>query len=72
VRALIDAFVDLQCTIADLMFMKSSNIDRTREQAGGAPEVGSRLLQVRLRRPLNNIGIALLARITGRPETDPM
>ncbi|EEA02590.1 transcriptional regulator, TetR family [Burkholderia sp. H160] len=76
VRALIDTFVDLQCTIADLMFMKSSNTDRrlffAREQAGGEPEVGSRILQERLRTPLNSVSIALLARITGKPETDPV
>ncbi|EEA01180.1 transcriptional regulator, TetR family [Burkholderia sp. H160] len=76
VRALIDAFVDLQCAIADLMFMKSREKDRrlffAREQGGGEPEVGTQILQERLRAPLNKVTVALLARISGRPETDPV
>jgi AcrR family transcriptional regulator len=76
VRALIDAYIDLQCTIADLMFMKGRETDRrlffAREQAGGEPAIGSQILRERLRAPMNKVSAALLARITGRSEQDPV
>jgi len=74
-RELIDVFVDLQCALADHMFMNSNEAHRrlffAREQGGGEPKVGTRVLHERLRAPLYKVSVALLARITGRSETDP-
>ncbi|WP_322095249.1 CerR family C-terminal domain-containing protein [Paraburkholderia bannensis] len=73
---LIDAFVNLQCAIADLMFRKGRETDRrlffAREQGGGEPEIGSQVLRERLRTPMNKVNAALVARITGREENDPL
>ncbi|WP_321785458.1 CerR family C-terminal domain-containing protein [Paraburkholderia sp. J94] len=74
--ALIDSFVTLQCSIADLMFKKGRETDRrlffAREQGGGEPEIGSQILRDRLRSPMNKVNAALVARITGRAENDPI
>lgn len=75
-EALIEAFVALQCTIADLMFKKGRETDRrlffAREQGGGEPEIGTQVLRERLRAPMNKVNAALVARITGREENDPL
>jgi TetR/AcrR family transcriptional regulator, regulator of cefoperazone and chloramphenicol sensitivity len=75
-EALIDSFVNLQCAIADLMFMKGRETDRrlffAREQGGGEPEIGTEVLRERLRTPMNKVNAALVARITGRAENDPL
>lgn len=73
---LIEAFVNLQCAIADLMFRKGRETDRrlffAREQGGGEPEIGSEVLRERLRTPMNKVNAALIARITGREDSDPL
>lgn len=76
VEELLDVFVDLLCTFADLLFLKGLETGRrlflAREQAGAEPEIGSQVLGERLRVPLNEVSMALLARITGLHEDDPL
>ncbi|PLZ04043.1 DUF1956 domain-containing protein [Burkholderia sp. WAC0059] len=73
---LIDAFIGIQEVIADKMFMKSGSANHrlffAREQTGHEPAIASDILQERLRNPLNAIGAALVARITGLPADDPV
>lgn len=76
VGELIDAFIRLQGTVAEIMFRKGNQTDKrlffAREQSGGEPEIGSQVLRERVREPLNKVAIALFARITGTPEDDPL
>ncbi|ANN67003.1 CerR family C-terminal domain-containing protein [Bordetella bronchialis] len=73
--ALIDAFVALQDAIADRMLQIPCGPDQrlffAREQAGHEPPIASDILQERLRKPLNDICLALVARITGTSMDDP-
>jgi AcrR family transcriptional regulator len=72
---LIDAFIRIQDVMADRMFRTSCGADQrlffAREQAGHEPPIASDILQERLRKPLNDICIALVARITGTSTDDP-
>lgn len=75
--ALIDAFIDIQEAVADRMFMKQhASADQrlffAREQAGGEPDIGTKVLMARVRKPLNEVCAALLERITGVPAGDPL
>jgi TetR/AcrR family transcriptional regulator, regulator of cefoperazone and chloramphenicol sensitivity len=73
---LIDAFLALQRAVADRTFVKHHEPDQrlffAREQGGGEPEIGTQVLRERVREPLNAVNVALLARITGLPEDDPL
>jgi AcrR family transcriptional regulator len=74
-EALIDAFIHIQDVIADRMFMASCGPDQrlffAREQAGHEPPIATDILQERLRKPLNDVCLALVARITGTSADDP-
>ncbi|WP_322041925.1 CerR family C-terminal domain-containing protein [Paraburkholderia sp. J67] len=74
--ALIEAFLDIQRSVADRTFVKRSEPDQrlffAREQGGGEPEIGSQVLRERVRAPLNAVNVELLARITGKPADDPL
>ena len=73
---LIDAFIDIQRTVADRTFVKHCEPDQrlffAREQGGGEPEIGTEVLRERVRAPLNKVNSALLARITGLSADDPL
>ncbi|MBB2979034.1 MULTISPECIES: CerR family C-terminal domain-containing protein [Paraburkholderia] len=73
---LIDAFLDIQRAVADRTFVKRSDPDQrlffAREQGGGEPESGSEVLRQRVRAPLNEVNITLLARISGMSADDPL
>lgn len=73
---LIEAFLALLRAVADRTFVKHCEPDQrlffAREQGGGEPEIGSQILRERVREPLNAVNLALLARISGKPEDDPL
>ncbi|WP_322045368.1 CerR family C-terminal domain-containing protein [Paraburkholderia sp. J67] len=73
---LIEAFIQLQNAVADLMFKKGDDTDKrlffAREQGGGEPEMGAQILRERMRDPLNQVTVALLAHIAGMSEDDPL
>jgi AcrR family transcriptional regulator len=78
-EALIDAFVRIQEVMADRMFIKvkachgpNHRLFFAREQAGHEPNVASEILTRRLRKPLNDVGAQLIARITGMAVDDPV
>ncbi|WP_233809874.1 CerR family C-terminal domain-containing protein [Paraburkholderia sp. HP33-1] len=75
-EALIDAFIGILEAVADRTIVKRSNPDSrlfiAREQSGSEPEIGSNVLDERLRAPLNEVNAALLARISGRRADDPL
>jgi AcrR family transcriptional regulator len=76
-EALIDAFVRIQEAIADRMFAKgcgepNHRLFFAREQAGHEPSIASEILTRRLRKPLNDVGAQLIARITGSTPEDPV
>lgn len=70
----IDAFINLQCATADVMFQMRHETSRwhflTREQRGGEPEDCSRASHYRLREPVIKVSNELLARIIGRSGGD--
>jgi len=75
--ALIDAFIGIQEAVADRMFMKRrASADQrlffAREQSGGEPDIGTRVLMERVRMPLNEVCAELLERITGVARDDPL
>lgn len=75
--ALIDAFIGIQEAVADRMFMKrhacaDQRLFFAREQSGGEPGIGTKILMERVRMPLNLISTALLERITGIAADDPL
>jgi AcrR family transcriptional regulator len=73
---LIDAFIRIQETIADVAFAKAIKPGRrmffAREQAGHEPESATQILACRIREPLNEASAALVARISGRAADDPI
>ena len=74
---LIDAFIGIQEAVADRMFMKrhacaDQRLFFAREQSGGEPDIGTRVLMERVRMPLNQVSAALLERITGIAADDPL
>lgn len=75
-EALINAFIDILMCVADRTFVKHHEPDQrlffAREQSGAEPEIGSKILQERIRGPLNQINVDLLERITGTPANDPI
>lgn len=74
-ETLIEAFIGIQDAIANRMFQPPCGSDQrlffAREQAGHEPPIASDILQQRLRKPLNDVCIALVARIAGTPVDDP-
>jgi TetR/AcrR family transcriptional regulator, regulator of cefoperazone and chloramphenicol sensitivity len=74
-ETLIEAFIGIQMAVADRTFVKHAEPDArlffAREQGGGEPEIGSRVLFERVREPLNAINLALLERMTGTAADDP-
>jgi AcrR family transcriptional regulator len=76
VGELIEAFLAIQRAVADRTFVKHCEPDQrlffAREQGGGEPEIGSQVLRERVREPLNAVNVALLARISGMREDDPL
>jgi TetR/AcrR family transcriptional regulator, regulator of cefoperazone and chloramphenicol sensitivity len=75
-QAWIDAFIAIQEAIADRMFkMPKSPSQRlffVREQSGNEPSIASEIFQARVRGPLNVVGSALIAKITGASPDDPV
>ncbi|CAB3791098.1 CerR family C-terminal domain-containing protein [Pararobbsia alpina] len=78
-EALIDAFVRIQEVIADRMIVKANTSGAlnprlffAREQAGHEPSVASEVLTQRLRKPVNDVGAQLIARITGMAADNPV
>jgi TetR/AcrR family transcriptional regulator, regulator of cefoperazone and chloramphenicol sensitivity len=77
IPALIEAFLGILGTIADRMFLKASSerghrLFFAREQAGHEPSIATDILTTRVRRPLNEVGAELIARITGKAPDDPV
>jgi TetR/AcrR family transcriptional regulator, regulator of cefoperazone and chloramphenicol sensitivity len=80
IEVLINAFVRIQEVMADRMFIKvkachdgpNQRLFFAREQAGHEPSIASEILTRRLRKPLNDVGAQLIARITGRAVDDPV
>lgn len=74
--ALIEAFIGIVATTSDRTFVKQGQPDQrlffAREQSGTEPEIGSQILNERMRAPLNAVTAELLARITGRAADDPV
>jgi AcrR family transcriptional regulator len=75
VETLIDAFLGIQDVIAARMFETTCGPDArlffAREQAGTEPAIATDILQARLRKPLNDVCIELVARISGAAPDDP-
>ncbi|ARP86758.1 CerR family C-terminal domain-containing protein [Bordetella genomosp. 9] len=73
--ALIDAFTGIQDAMAERMFNPCGGPDLrlffAREQAGHEPPIASDILQERVRKPLNEVCTALVARICGTAANDP-
>lgn len=74
--ALIDAFIGIQTAIAHSAFVKASKPGRrmffAREQAGHEPQSAMQIFGCRIRQPLNDVSVALVARISGRAADDPV
>lgn len=75
-RALIDAFLGIHEVTLDLVLTDSQASNRrlfvTRDMVGEEPQVASKLVQQRLKQPLNKLRLTLLARITGTTTRDPV
>ncbi|WP_322069517.1 CerR family C-terminal domain-containing protein [Paraburkholderia bannensis] len=72
---LIEAFIQLQDAVTDLMLRGCDNDKRLffeREQNGGEPEIGTQILRERMRAPLHKVAVALLARICGLSSDDSL
>ena len=74
---LIDAFLALQeVTLEEVLLKPHTAASRkqfiVRELAGGERSHASKQLQRRLRQPLNKVSIALLSRLAGTGEDDPV
>ncbi len=69
VEELIEAFVGIQRAMAGKIFEASGTPNQrmlfAREQSGYEPESASQILMQRVRRPLNEVTCALIARVTG-------
>lgn len=74
-ETLIEAFLDIQDVIAVRMFETTCGPDArlffAREQAGTEPAIATDILQSRLRKPLNDVCIELVERISGAAPGDP-
>jgi AcrR family transcriptional regulator len=73
--ALIDSFIGIQEAAADRMFVKrhattDQRLFFAREQSGGEPDIGTKVLMERVRIPVNEVCAQLLERITGTPADD--
>lgn len=75
-EALIEAFLQIQATMADKILLNAQTPGRrlffAREQAGYEPESATQILMCRIRKPLNDVSAALVGRITGRAVDDPL
>lgn len=75
-KELIESFIEIQYAVFNRMLAQHSSTDQrlffARELSGCEPEAGSQVLQERLRRPLNVVNVALLARICNIREDDPL
>jgi TetR/AcrR family transcriptional regulator, regulator of cefoperazone and chloramphenicol sensitivity len=76
VDALIDAFVAIQDALTDRMLhmpkSTSQKLFFMREQSGHEPQIGSEIVETRVRRPINQVSGNLVARISGRAPDDPV
>ncbi|AOK30525.1 MULTISPECIES: CerR family C-terminal domain-containing protein [Burkholderia] len=76
VPELIEAFVQILEVVAGRMFEKANKQSQrmffAREQAGYEPDSATEIITRRVRRPLNDVGAALIARITGSTPDDPV
>jgi AcrR family transcriptional regulator len=75
--ALIDAFIGIQEAVADRMFVKrrattDQRLFFAREQSGGEPDIGTKVLMERVRKPLNDVCAQLLERISGIAANHPL
>ncbi|TKC87322.1 DUF1956 domain-containing protein [Trinickia terrae] len=74
--ALIDAFIAIQETIADKIFMQPKSLSHRlfflREQAGQEPPIASEIIQTRVRGPLNRVSSELIGRIGGTAPDDSL
>ena len=74
--ALIDAFLGIQAATLDAVLMQPCASSRrlfiARELADEEPAMASKLLQRRLKQPLNKMTITLLSRIVGTDPNDPV
>lgn len=75
-EALIDAFVGIQEVTLDSVILRTHASKKrlfvARELGDEEANVASKLLNRRLKQPLNKVTLALLARITGRGMDDPV
>jgi AcrR family transcriptional regulator len=74
--ALIDAFLAIHEVTLDLVLTDAQASNRrlfvTRDVVGEEPRVASKLLEQRLKQPLNKLRLTLLARISGTTSRDPI
>lgn len=75
-RALIDAFISIHEVGLDMVLTDSQASDRrlfvARDMAGDEALATSKLLEQKLKQPLNKLRLSLLARITGTSTRDPV
>lgn len=75
-RALIDAFLGIHEVTLDLVLTDSQASKRRlfvmRDVVGEEPRVASKLLEQRLKQPLNKLRLTLLSRISGTTTRDPV
>ncbi|WP_118182376.1 CerR family C-terminal domain-containing protein [Paraburkholderia phosphatilytica] len=76
VDALVDAFIAIQDALAERMLhapkTSSQKLFFMREQSGHEPQIGSEILEARVRRPLNQVSARLVAKISGSAPDDPV
>jgi len=74
--ALIDGFIAIQEATLDCMLLQPQASNRRlfviRELAGEEPKMASKLLQRRLKQPMNKLCLELLARISGVKAEEPL
>jgi len=76
-RELIDVFIGIQEAVADRMFTKrharaDQSLFFAREQSGGEPGIGTKVLMERVRMPLKQVSTQLLERISGIAADNPV
>lgn len=75
-RALIDAFLGIHEVTLDLVLTDAQASNRRlfvmRDVVGEEPRVASKLLERRLKQPLNKLRLTLLSRISGTTTRDPV
>jgi TetR/AcrR family transcriptional regulator, regulator of cefoperazone and chloramphenicol sensitivity len=73
---LIDAYLQLQAMTLDSVLVQKNLLSKAhlvgRELAGDSPKIASEMLQKKMKRPINNLVLSLLARIMDTRPNDPI